>query len=185
MVFDNTIPSSILDRVYTNQDKEYFYCVSKVKKLASKVAISVSCTKPSSGWHKLNTDGASLGNPGKSGGGGLIRNSQGNWIKGFSRPIGFTTSVMAELWVLRNGLYLAIQLGINFLEVELDAKVIVDMLNNTDCSNRKHSPLLHDCKSLLSRLTQARVVHIFGEANKCVDFLARRGCSMRENLCYF
>ena len=58
MVFDNTIPSSILDRVYTNQDKEYFYCVSKVKKLASKVAISVSRTKPSSGWHKLNIDGA-------------------------------------------------------------------------------------------------------------------------------
>ena len=185
MVFDNIIPSLILDRVCTSQDKEYFYCVSKVKKLASKVAISVSCTKPSSGWNKLNTDGASLGNLGKSGGGGLIRNSQGNWIKGFSRSIGFTTSVMAELWVLRNGLYLAIQLGINFLEVELDAKVIVDMLNNTDCSNRKHSPLLHDCKSLLSRLTQARVVHIFGEANKCVDFLARRGCSMRENLCYF
>ena len=58
MVFDNIIPSLILDRVCTSQDKEYFYCVSKVKKLASKVAISVSCTKPSSSWHKLNIDGA-------------------------------------------------------------------------------------------------------------------------------
>ena len=50
-VFDNTIPSTILDRVYTNQAKEYFYCMSKVKKLASKVAISVSWTKPSTSWH--------------------------------------------------------------------------------------------------------------------------------------
>ena len=59
---------------------------------------------------------------------------------------------MAELWVLRDGLYLAIQLGINFPEVELNAKVTVEMINNTDCF--KHSPLLHDCRSLLSRLTQ-------------------------------
>lgn len=139
VVFDNTIPNPFLDRVCTSQAKKYFYCVSKVKKLASKVAISVSWTKPSSGWHKLNTDGASLGNPGKDGGGGLIRNCQGNWIKGFLRSMGFTTSVMAELWALRDGLYLAIQLGINFLEVELDAKVIVEMINNNDCSNRKHS----------------------------------------------
>ena len=77
---------------------------------------------------------------------------------------------MAELWALRDGLYLAIQLGINFLEVEFDAKVIVEMLNSTNCSNRKHSPMLHDCRSLLSRLTQTRVVHVFREANKCADF---------------
>ena len=144
--------------------------MSKVKKLASKVAISVRWTKPSSGWHKLNTDGASLGNPGKAGGGGLIRNSQGNWIKGFFRSIGFTTSVMAELWALRDGLYLAIQLGINFLEVELDAKVIVKMLNNIDYSNKKYSPLLHDCRSFLLRFMQARVVHVFREVNICADF---------------
>ena len=91
---------------------------------------------------------------------------------------------MVELWALRDGLYLAIQLGINFLEVELDAKVIVEMLNSADCFNRKHSPLFHDCRSLLSRLTQARVVHVFKEVNKCADFLARRGCFMRENLLF-
>lgn len=88
--------------------------------LASKVTISISWSKPLSGWYKLNTNGASLGNPGLAGGGGLIRNSQGNWIKGFSRSIGFTTSVMAELWVLRDGLQLAIQLGLNSLVVELE-----------------------------------------------------------------
>ena len=92
---------------------------------------------------------------------------------------------MAELWALRDGLYLAIQLGINFLEVELDAKVIVEMLNSTNCSNRKYSPILHDCRFLLSRLMQARVVHVFRETNKCAYFLARRGCSIRENFVIF
>ena len=62
---------------------------------------------------------------------------------------------MAELWPLRDDLYLAIQLGMNFLEMELDAKVIVEMLNSTNCSNKKYSLVLHDCRFLLSRLTEA------------------------------
>ena len=69
--------------------------------------------------------------------------------------------------------------------MELDAKVIVEMLNSTNCSNRKHSSLFHDRRSLLSRLTQARVVHVFREVNKCTDFVARRGCFMRENFVIF
>ena len=43
--------------------------------------------------------------------------------------------MLAEWWALRDGLILAIQLGINQLEVELDAKVIVEMLNGTKCPN--------------------------------------------------
>lgn len=92
---------------------------------------------------------------------------------------------MTELWALRDDLYLAILLGLNVLEVELDAKVIVEMLKNSHCPNRKLSPLLHDCRSLLSRLTQVRVVHVFREANKYADFLATRGCSMREEFVIF
>ena len=50
----------------------------------------------SNGLVKLNTDGALLGNLGKAGGGGVIRDSSGKWVKGFSRSIGVATSVMAE-----------------------------------------------------------------------------------------
>lgn len=35
--------------------------------------------KPDSGWHKLNTDACSIGNPGSAGGGGIIRNSDGSF----------------------------------------------------------------------------------------------------------
>ena len=81
--------------------------------------------KPKEGRFKLNSNGASLGNPGKAGGGGLIRNCNGNWVKGFRRKIGVATSIIAEFWALRDGLLLAAQLGITHLIVELDAKVIV------------------------------------------------------------
>ena len=103
------------------------------------------------GWYKLNTDEASFGNPRKARGGSIIRDREGHWVKGFSRSIGFTSNIMAELWALRDGLRLANQLGIQNLEVEMDAKVIVDLINSNVNHNRAYSPLLHDCRLLLGR----------------------------------
>lgn len=110
--------------------------------------------KPPIGWFKLNTDGASFRNPRKAGAGGLIRDLCRNWVKGFSRSIGLTSSVIAEFWALRNGLQLTIQLEIQNIKVELDARVIVDLINSTTVANRAYSSLLNDCRSLLGRLHQ-------------------------------
>ena len=81
--------------------------------------------------------------------------------------------MVAELWALRDSLNLAIQLGIGCLEVELDAKVIVEMLKNTNSTNIIISPLLFDCRSLLTRFTQVRVAHVYREVNRCADILAK------------
>ena len=134
--------------------------------------------KPPLGWFKLNTDGASFGNRRKTGGGGLIRDSLGNWVKGFSRSIGYVLSIMAKFWALRDGQRLASDIGIQNLEVELDAKVIVDLVKSKINANRPYSPLLNDCKSLLGNFHQVRVKHVFQKANKCVDTLAKVGCSL-------
>ena len=52
----------------------------------------------------LNVDGSSLGNPGVSGFGGLIRNDDGAWIRGFARNIGFSNILHAELMAMYHGL---------------------------------------------------------------------------------
>ena len=80
---------------------------------------------------------------------------------------------------------LAIQLGISKLEVELDTKVIVEMLNNIDNANKKLSPLLLDYRSLMASLTQVRVAHVFREVNKCANYLAKNECYMREDFVIF
>ncbi|KAG5011037.1 hypothetical protein JHK82_019675 [Glycine max] len=49
---------------------------------------------------KLNTDGSSLVNPGQSGFGGVIRDSQRDWIIGYTGSCGVTTSLQAELFAL-------------------------------------------------------------------------------------
>lgn len=170
VVFENTTPNPNLHKICIHQAREYYFYVSKTSLPTLKVAIQVRWNKLAAGWFKLNPDGASFGNPGKAGGGGIIRNSHGHWVKGFSSSIGHTTSIIVEWWALRDGLTLAIQLGYQQLEIELDAKVIVDLINSNSFSNRVYTPFLHDCRMLLGQLQQVRVAHIFREANKCVDF---------------
>ncbi|KAL0012613.1 hypothetical protein SO802_007721 [Lithocarpus litseifolius] len=168
-----------------HDSREYQFCVSKAKKAAAKVVIPVGWSQPREGWFKLNSDGASFGNPGKAGGGGIIRGSQGTWVKGYARSIGFTSSIIAELWALRDELRLANHIGIRQLEVELDAKVIVGLHNSKKNPNSAYAPLLSDCRYLLDKLPQVRVVHVFREANKCTDWLAKWGSSMREDFAVF
>ena len=50
----------------------------------------------SQGLCKLNTDGYSLGNPGAIGGGGVLRDSSGALLFGFSIPLGKLTSTQAK-----------------------------------------------------------------------------------------
>ena len=92
-----------------------------------------------------------LGNPGKAGSGGLIRDHRGEWLKGFNRGIGSTTSVIAEFWAVRDGLLLVAQMGILFLEIECDAKIVTDLLLSNLLPNRTYTPPLLDCRSLLTR----------------------------------
>ena len=109
----------------------------------------------------MNTDGASFDNLGNAWRGGIIRDSKGKWVRGFSRSIGYATSIVAEVWALRDGLKLAFSIEIQNLIVELDAKVIVELLKSNNCTNRIFSPIIDDCRSLLDRFHQVCVEHVY------------------------
>ncbi|KAF7827470.1 putative ribonuclease H protein At1g65750 family [Senna tora] len=49
--------------------------------------------KPSGDTLKVNTDGTSLGNPGRAGIGSVVRDSCGNWVRGFFGHIGIATNM--------------------------------------------------------------------------------------------
>lgn len=68
---------------------------------------------------------------------------------GFMRRIGLATSITAELWALKDGLMLAKQLGIAQLMVEMDAEVIVDLVQSDKSPTNIYSSLLNDCMFLL------------------------------------
>ena len=73
-------------------------------------------------------DESSLGNLGRVGGRGIIRNSHGDWVCGYARSVGYMTSVATELWALRDGINMCIDLRLAVVEMELDTKLVVDLL---------------------------------------------------------
>uniref|UniRef100_A0A2N9HXU9 CCHC-type domain-containing protein n=1 Tax=Fagus sylvatica TaxID=28930 RepID=A0A2N9HXU9_FAGSY len=140
-------PSSWIWKVRTSPRISY----SKVKNM---ISTPIKWVVPPLGWFKLNTDGSSLGNPGLAGGGGIIRNHEGDWVGGFSRAIGITTSVQAELRALKDGLNLAIDLRILNLEIEMDSLVAVELVNSITTPNTFLSTIVTDCRSLLERFEE-------------------------------
>ena len=149
----------------------------KTKNHLSRICVPVAWQKPPAGWMKLNTDGSALGNPGRAGGGGVIRDHLGNWIKGFGHALRTTNSFMAELWALRDGLIMAKELGIPNLIVELDALSVINILSSDKpCSIME--PLLSDCRNLFKAIPNKRIQHVYREANQCADALAKLGSSV-------
>lgn len=95
--------------------------VKFLKDLAKEVsvAISVNCEAiraagrlerligwvvPPKGWYKLNTDGASHGNPGLATAGGVLHDERGDWCGGFAVNLGRCSAPLAELWGVYYGL---------------------------------------------------------------------------------
>nr|POF04974.1 hypothetical protein CFP56_18430 [Quercus suber] len=54
-----------------------------------------------------HTDASVLPSSNRSGGARLLRDSNGSWIRGFSRLIGSSSCLLAELWALRDGIAMA------------------------------------------------------------------------------
>ena len=139
----------------------------------------ISWKPPPPGFLKLNTDGSTLGNPGPANAGGLIRDTNGMWIRGFSRYIGTTNSFAVELWGLRDGLDLARKLDISKLIVEVDVKAVVDIIltdNTLILDSHPYSALIQDCKYMIQSFEEASLHHIHREGNFCADILSKARC---------
>ncbi|XP_050263839.1 uncharacterized protein LOC126708061 [Quercus robur] len=104
---------------------------------------------------------------------------------GFARSLGITYGVMAELWALKDGLRLASQLRIADICVELDAELIVLLLNNYSINNLMLEPLLGDCRTLLKKFHSTTIQYIFREANQCADALAKFGATLSSDFVNF
>ena len=151
----------------------------------SKVIRQVRWSKPGGGWLKLNTDGSFGGEGAASGCGGLLRDSNGLWIRGFAKAMVVSSSLAAELWAVREGLILCLELQTQAVEIELDAAAAINLLSGNSNTNGDLSGLVDDCRDLLKQLPHARMLHCYREANACADTLARMGAASVGGDAYF
>ena len=69
--------------------------------------------------------------------------------------------------------------------IEVDAASIVTVLENSVYANNIISPILDDCRSLISHMQQTCIRHCFRQANRCADSLARLGFSQPSDFSFF
>ncbi|MQL68439.1 hypothetical protein Taro_000722 [Colocasia esculenta] len=124
-----------------------------------------ACSLDSSSGLCLNVDGASKGNPGPSGGGGSIRNSNGDILLAFAFHYGFSNSLQAEVRALHDGLKLAEEFGFHISMTFSDSATLVTSLSTK-------SPPSWDCLRwwrpalAIYQRNDSHIRHTFREANQ-------------------
>lgn len=133
-------------------------------------------------WAKLNFDGASKGNPGHAGGGGIFRNNSGKLVFAYANYYGTKTSCEAEARAKLDGLRLAKGKGIFNLWLEIDSFMLVHMLQ-VSCEIPWN--ILYIFREINSLLPPSFIVsHIYRNGNQGADFMANWVVNAQSNL-YF
>jgi hypothetical protein len=80
-------PTYVIIKMFEDIDK----CIHHPLNIRHYDTIFIGWKRPREGWIKLNCDGAYKDSLGLAGCGGLFRDSDGRWIKGYSRKLGTCT----------------------------------------------------------------------------------------------
>jgi len=143
-------------------------------------------TPPPKNTYLLNFDGASKGNPGITGYGGVIRNSQGIPLKIYFGSIGWNTNNAAELEGLWLGLQIAHHQSFMPLIVEGDSQIIINMASKLQQGSAaqkvsrswRMATRLESLQTWLQNNKSTSFKHIRREGNKAADFLANLGAEL-------
>jgi ribonuclease HI len=128
-------------------------------------------------------DGASKGNPGAAGAGGVIHSSDGTTKDCFSWGIGLKSNNQAEMLGLTKACLLARGKGVKDLQVFGDSEVIIKNLNmKTRFSSASLNIILDRLKRVLLDFNSCKFYHILRKLNNEADSLANRGSSLVKGL---
>ena len=75
-----TAPTKLTSKDILFCASEFQYCVLNPKQVGARRVMQIRWERPQQGWIRLNTEGASSGNPGLAGRGGILRNEHGEGI---------------------------------------------------------------------------------------------------------
>ena len=130
--------------------------------------------RPHQGMLKMNVDGSFKCQDACGGWGYVIRDDLGGIIQsGWGRKDFACSPLHMELLACLQGLSAAVQLGIQYLELETDAKQVVDAIKGNDFRLSLVGGLVHEVKELLAEnFTQALVLYAPRNCNRVPHELA-------------
>lgn len=127
------------------------------------------------GVFRLEYDGACKGNPGKAGGGALIRNPDGSPFLAVKVGAGRATSNVAEYKGLIEGLRAAQKKGIQKLHVQGDSTLVCKQVQGLWAVNKPHLMVLcEEAKELAGGFEEFNITQVERSLNSAADELANQ-----------
>ncbi len=125
--------------------------------------------------YHLYTDGGARGNPGPAGIGARLMTAGGDVVEDLADYIGKATNNVAEYQALIAGLDVALDRGVERLDVFLDSELVVRQVNGQyKVKDAGLKPLHQQACLLLSRFHEVDVKHIRREQNAAADALVNQ-----------
>ncbi|XP_015167662.1 14.7 kDa ribonuclease H-like protein [Solanum tuberosum] len=133
----------------------------------------VSWEKPPPNTLKLNTDRSALNNPGKIGGGGILRDHTGSMVYAFTIPLGYGTNNQAETLAAIHGIEWCIQHGYRRIALEIDSELLTRWLTHSLKPPWQLQQGIQDLINLTRQLEFFSCQHTYREANSTTDLLSK------------
>lgn len=129
--------------------------------------------KPDAPRVKIKVDGSSQQLNMRPGIGCVVRDDGGRWAKGEGRKISHVSPITAELLAVLFGLKLAWSSNYRHVILESDCLEAVDIVMGRCGGTREDRAIVQECKEFLARDWSITIRHIFREANKIADWIAK------------
>ncbi|MFV1977434.1 MAG: ribonuclease HI family protein [Candidatus Scalindua sp.] len=127
----------------------------------------------------VNVDGASRGNPGESGIGVVIFDTDSNLINEACDYLGVATNNIAEYKALILGLRLSMKYNAKKILFKSDSELMVKQIRGEyKVKNIQLKLLFTEAQSLFKNLPNWEIMHVPREENKEADLLANKGVEM-------
>jgi ribonuclease HI len=129
-------------------------------------------------------DGSSLGNPGESGYGIILKDEKENTLETIGRYIGTATNNIAEYSGLLNCLKIARKYQSDSIKVFSDSLLMVNQLNgNYKVKNEGLKTIFSEIQNFLKKENvQLEIVYIPRDQNRDADRLARRAVRLQKDV---
>lgn len=132
------------------------------------------------GAYTMFTDGAARGNPGPAGLGVVIYDPNGQVVQEICRYLGTQTNNVAEYEALVEGLTVALELGIQHLEVQCDSELVCHQMNGVYAvKHPRLAPLHQSATQAAEQFETFRIRHVRRAYNQQADALANRAVDSR------
>lgn len=99
----------------------------------------------------------------------------------FSKNIGIATNNKAQLWALKQGLQIAINLEIDKLIIETDSMYILSCFRSKEAIHNSHIALYRDVHKMMMNMAKATLKFGYREINGVADYLAKKRSTLHSS----